>query len=172
MHISTSYTVATSIAKGAIGVPICGLLRWSCVRGGIDINIYGGGKRRAHCVLSIARWLDYRAGNVLRSVVPAPKRWSTTSSVCGQLVALGGWEDNRARTERGIHVGCAAGDECWRKIGELVEPRDLVIAVTLWRKQVYIGGQLCHRLRYWVWLLRSQDVLACMWFSALWLLNI
>lgn len=88
-------------------------------------------------VISLTGWTP-EAGNVWRSVVPSPKRWSTAASLCDQLVAFGGWEEDEEPTSD-VHV-YAAGDECWRKIGELVEPRDLVIAAPLADDRVLVVG--------------------------------
>ncbi|KAL5491779.1 hypothetical protein EMCRGX_G017137 [Ephydatia muelleri] len=87
-------------------------------------------------VISLAGWTP-EAGNVWRSVDPAPRRWSTATSVCGQLVALGGWKEDEEPTSD-VHVYVAGGE--WRKIGELVEPRDLVIVAPLADGSVLVVG--------------------------------
>ena len=88
-------------------------------------------------VISLTCWTP-EAGNVWSRIAPVPTRWSTSVSVCGQLLALGGWQDDDKPTSD-VHV-YVPGDEGWRKIGELVQSRDLVIALPLAGDRVLVVG--------------------------------
>lgn len=77
-------------------------------------------------------------GDVWTKVAPVPTRWSTAASLGGQLLALGGWEDDEEPTSD-VHV-FVPENECWCKIGKLAEPRDLVIAAPLADNRALVVG--------------------------------
>lgn len=106
---------------------------------GDSVYVVEGDGHTAYMTSTIAllRW-TYGEGDVWKRIAPAPARWTTVTNVSGHLVALGGWGNDEEPTSD-VHV-YVTGDECWCKIGELTEPRDLVIAIPLADDKVLVVG--------------------------------